>query len=108
MAVINFLINCAVIISVAQSISASDGLNSKNTFKALNVLLIAVSVLIKVTMEDAESTPGAPCEGAKTFADGDGDHIANVFHHTKFYLGQMLQKILFQMVMVVKSCHQTL
>ena len=77
MAVVNFMINCAVIISVAQSISASAW--SKNTFRTVKVLFAALIPLTLVTLEDAERPPRG--HSPETSADGDGDHIPNVLHH---------------------------
>ena len=88
MAVVNFMINCAVIISVAQSISASAW--SKNTFRAVKILSAALIPLTLATLEDAERTPRG--HSSETSADGDGDNIPDVLHH--------------QSCLTLDKCHQ--
>ena len=88
MAVVNFMINCAVIISVAQSISASAW--SENTFRAVKVLSTALISLTLVTLEDAERPPRG--HSSETSANGDGHHIPDVLHHELFYIGQVSPK----------------
>ena len=103
MAVVNFMINCAVIISVAQSISASAW--SKNTFRTVKVLSAALIPLTLVTLEDAERPPRG--HSTETSADGDGDHVADVLHHELSYIGQMSPKNITPVTHVTESLRKS-